>query len=176
MSNTRKATGIEDVIGAAKLPEHTVRLCLRGDLAAEHERLDAELEALRGWEPSSIADEDPRRELAERVQAVEAEMADSETVFTFRALGRRKYRELIDAHPDPKGEGLFNVDTFPPALIAASCVDPVMTAVDAERLFDVLNAGQVETLFMGAYIVNEGPTKVPFSKAASDALRSTAQR
>ena len=42
---------------------------------------------------------------------------------------------------------------------------------DAERLFDVLNAGQVELLFMGAYVVNEGPTQVPFSKAASDALR-----
>ena len=171
MSNTRKAKGIEDVIGAAKLPEHTVRLCLRGDLAAEHERLEAELAALSDWQASSIADEDPRRPLAEQVRAVEDEMAESTETFTFRALGRRKYRELMDAHPDPKGEGMFNADTFPQALVAASSIDPEMSVVDAERLFDVLNAGQVELLFMGAYVVNEGPTQVPFSKAASDALR-----
>jgi hypothetical protein len=177
MSNTRKAKGtIEDILAATKLPEHTVRLCLRGDLAAEHERLEAELAALRDWEPSSLADEDPRRAAAEAIQAVEASMAESETVFVFRALGRRKYRALMDAHPDPKGEGMFSADTFPQALIAASCVEPEMDVVDAERLFDVLNAGQVETLFMGAYIVNEGPTQVPFSKAASDALRSSAQK
>ncbi len=176
MSNKRKAKGFEDILAAAKLPEHTVRVCLRGDLAAEHERLENELAALGDWEPSSMADEDPRRPLAEAIRAVEAEMTDSTETFVFRALGQRKYRALMDAHPDPKGEGAFDSATFPQALIAASCIEPEMDAVDVERLFDVLNAGQVETLFMGAYIVNEGPTQVPFSKAASDALRVTAQK
>lgn len=176
MSNKRKAKGFEDILAAAKLPEHTVRVCLRGDLAAEHERLENELDALRDWESSSLADEDPRRPLAEAIQAIESDMVDSTETFVFRALGQRKYRALLDAHPDPKGEGSWNAESFPQALIAASCIEPPMDVVDVERLFDVLNAGQVETLFMGAYVVNEGPTQVPFSKAASAALRATAQK
>lgn len=176
MSNKRKAKGFEDILAAAKLPEHTVRVCLRGDLAAEHERLENELDALREWAPSALAEADPRRPLAEAITALEAEMAESTETFTFRALGQRKYRALVDAHPDPKGDGQWNAETFPQALIAACAIEPEMDVVDVERLFDVLNAGQVETLFMGAYMVNEGPTRVPFSKAASDALRASAPK
>lgn len=161
---------IDDIIGTAKLPEQTVRLCMRGDLVAAHADLDAKLKSLSGWEPNSLAEPDPRADLADRIRDLEVEITDSEVPFTFRALGRRKYRELLDANQGEPGTR-FNPDTFPRALIAACCADPVLTVTDVDRLFDVLNEGAVETLFMAAFTVNEGLTKVPFSAAASAVTR-----
>lgn len=166
---------IDDIIGSAKLPEQTIRLCMRGDLVAEHADLDAQLKAMGDWEPSSLAESDPRAELAERIAALEVEIAESETAFTFRALGRRKYRELLDANQGEPGTR-FNPDTFPRALIAACCADPIVTPTDVDRLFDVLNEGAVETLFMAAFTVNEGLTRVPFSAAASAMTRKRATK
>ena len=181
MSNTRKATGVEkvasidDIIGAATLPEHTVRLCLLGELVAEHERLEADLNALPEFVASHMADTDPRVPLAQQLRDIEQQMAASETAFTFRALGSRKYRELVDAHPG-KPDERFDTESFPRALISACAVDPVMTPTDVDRLFDVLNAGQVEALFMAAFVVNEGPTSVPFSASASEVLSRRAPK
>ena len=158
---------IDDIIGSARLPEQTVKLCLRGDLVAEHAALDAELKALGEWSPTSLAEADPRAGIAAQVRDLEAQIAASETPFTFRALGRRKYRELVDAHPGEPGTR-FNADTFPRALIAACCTEPALTPTDVDRLFDVLNEGAVEVLFMAAYTVNEGLTRVPFSATASE--------
>jgi len=160
---------IDDIIGSAKLPEHTVRLCLDGDLAAEHERLSAELDALDEWAPGSLADEDPRVALAGRIRDIEERMNERLTPFTFRAVGGPKYRELLAAHPGKDGDR-FDPDTFPRALVAASAVDPQMTPADVDRLSQVLSNGQYEALFMGAFMVNEGPSKVPFSKRASDLI------
>jgi hypothetical protein len=161
---------IDEIIGSAKLPEQTVRLCMRGDLVAEHQALDARIKDMGTWEPSSLADSDPRAALAEQIADLESEIADAERDFTFRALGRRKYRELLDAHPGEPGTR-FNAESFIPALIAACCISPEMTRTDADRLFDVLNEGAVEVLFMAAYTVNEGLTKVPFSATASALTR-----
>lgn len=175
MSNTRKAkASIEDIIAGAKLPEHTARICLRGDLLAEHERLESELAALGEFTASHLADTDPRRPVAEALRAVEAQMAEAESVFTFRALGRRKYRELVDAHPAEGKE--FDPATFPQALIAACAVEPDMTPTDVLRLFDLLNEGQVGALFMAAYSVNEGAPSVPFSGRASEILSRRAPK
>lgn len=164
-------SAIDDILSAAKLPETTVRIPLPDPaLADEHQRLDAELKALGEFDPSSIGEANPRHDLAARLTEIEAEMKASEVPFKFRALGRRKYRELIDAHPGEDGQR-FEVVGFSRALISACCVDPLMTPTDVDRLFDVLNEFAVEVLFMAAYSVNEGPARVPFSAAASELMR-----
>lgn len=160
---------IDDIIGTAKLPETTVRLCPRGDLAAEHNALSAQLAALGEFTPSSLADTDPRAPIAASLVDLEERMRDLEVPFTFRALGRRKYRELMGQHP---GEPPLRFGPgFIPALIAACALDPEMTPTDVERLFDVLSEGDCELLFLAAYQVNEGVTRVPFSAAASALTR-----
>ena len=179
MSNKRAAKQaapftVDELISEAKLPEQAVRVCLRGDLTREHDALVAELE--------QIADEDTlagasaeRVALAEAIREVEEQMAASVRVITVRAMGRRKFKELLDAHPPKEGQaGQFNPDTFPRELVAACAIEPRMTPTDADRLFDVLSTGQVEELFAAAWFVNQGATRVPFSKAASEVLGRTA--
>lgn len=159
-------SSIDDILEVAKLPQHTIRLCLRGDLIAEHQALEARLKEHGEFVQSHLAEADPRREVAEQILAIEDEMHAAEVPFTFKALGRRKYRELLESHPGEPGQK-FDPHTFPRALIAACAVEPVMTPADVDRLFDALNEAAVEALFTAAWTINEGVTRVPFSKAAS---------
>lgn len=163
-------SSIDDIISTAKFPEQTIRLCTRGDLIAEHVALSAEFATMPDAPQSHLAAADPRAPLAQEIVDLETRMRDTEVPFTFRALGRRKYRELLEEHPGEPGVK-FDLGTFPRALIAACAVDPVMTPTDVDRLFDVLNEGAVEVLFMGAYTINEGVSRVPFSVAASELTR-----
>lgn len=161
---------IDDILASASLPEQTVSLCLNGRLNAEHQALDAELKAMGEFTQSHLGEADPRAPLAQRIADIEAQMAASETPFVFRALPQRRYRELLNAHPGEPSQR-FNADTFPRELIAACCIDPALSLPDVDRLFDALNEGAVEVLFMAAFTVNEGLSRVPFSKAASAVTR-----
>ena len=162
-------SAIDDILATAKLPEQTVTLCVRGDLLAQHAALTADLKVLGDGEMSLA---DPRHEIARQIVDLEAEMKATEVAFTFRALGRTAYRALVAAHPGPEGTR-FNIDTFSPALIAASCHAPAMTPTQVDRLFDVVNEGAVEVLFMAAYTVNEGLSRVPFSAVASELTQNS---
>ena len=164
---------IADILATAKPRETTVRLCLRGDLAAEFEALDAELtdKTVTGtW-----AADEPRVEaeaLAARIDALRAEMEVDTVVFRFRSLPRLQWEALIDAHPGRAGrEEPFNLSTFPLALIAACAVDPAMTDAEASDLLDVLNEGQRDALFGACYTVNQEAVAVPFSVSASAVSR-----
>jgi len=182
MSNKRTAKQappftVDELIDEARLPERDVRICLRGDLAREHDDLVVELERLAAAEgDESLGGASPEQvALAEAIRDVEEQMAASERTVTVRALGRRKFKELLDAHPAKDGQsGQFDPDTFPRELVSACAVEPRMTPTDADRLFDVLSTGQVEELFAAAWFVNQGATRVPFSKAASELLGRTA--
>lgn len=162
---------INEVIASAKLREHTVTLCLRGDLAAEHEAAVAALDALLRDGLSSESLAAPAVEAAKKVRELEDQMRQASTTFRFRALGDREYRALKAAHPGSDGAA-FNVETYPAALIAASSADPVMTVPDVERLFEVMSEGQRDELFGAAFVVNEGKAGVPFNESASQVIRS----
>jgi len=163
---------INDIIATAKLREHTISLCLRGDLAAQHEQASTELEAVtRDGLSDSLAA--PQAEAAKKVRDIEEMMRASSTDFTFRALGDRAYRALKAAHVGREGHSeAFNIETYPVALIAAASADPVMSIPDVERLFEVLAEGQRDALFGAAFTVNEGQAGVPFSERASTVIRS----
>lgn len=88
----------------------------------------------------------------ERVESAVEELRAQTVTLRFRAIGRPRYDALVRAHPgkdtvDDAGETVkttepYDVDTFAPALIAASCVEPkmseaqVMALCDLERLED----------------------------------------
>lgn len=163
-----------EIIESAKRRESTVRLCLRGDLVAEHEALEADLAQATmgaGWqslEGSGATD------LAERIQALQAEMSADTVTFTFRALRRRAWDELLEKHKN--AEGGLDVAALSIPLIAACVVEPSMSEADVEELFDVVNEGQRDALFGAAFNVNMEATEVPFSERASVVMRSRAQR
>jgi hypothetical protein len=174
---TKKPT-IAEVLGKFRPRELVVSLCLAGDLVAEHAQLDAELSALKSWAPTGLGDTDPRKQIADRIAQLEDQMKAAEVEFRFRAVSRLAWSDLLAAHPPRKDrkEQVFNADGFEPALLAACCVDPVMTVDQAAELLGMVSDGQAATLFTGGWTVNEEQTPVPFSLAASAVRGSTAAR
>ncbi|MEV8046380.1 hypothetical protein AB0P02_21405 [Streptomyces griseoluteus] len=162
---------IEDILKEATPRERTVRVCMRGDLAGEAERLSEELSRVaEDWEPSDLTEAHPGRELAAKLKAVRAEARESEVPFTLRYIGDKAYSDLLAKHPGEEEGQLFHPTTFPRALVVASCVDPVMDSEQAAKLFEVLNQGEIQKLVTAAWDVHTSSDLVPFSLAASALL------
>lgn len=171
---------IEDILAAAKLPERTVPLCLRGDLQAEFEDLERQLKAAELDEEDSLAGGVKARDLAERIETVRQEMAEHTQVFRLRGLGARRYSDLLAKHQPTEAqarEGLdVNPETFPAALVAACAADPEMSLEQAERLSEVITHRQWEDLVNTALACNRQAVDVPFSLSASAIRAASAPR
>lgn len=170
---------VDDIIASATLREETATICVAGGLNAEHEAAEAELRRLDEWSPHKLGDEDPRKEIAERIAAIEERMRERQFTFRFRALPWAKYKALIEAHPaGDKNDGWkWNPDTFPAALMLACSVDPVFRDVaHVQSLFEKLTQNQVDTLVVAAISANEGRADVPKSVRASALMASSAPR
>jgi hypothetical protein len=180
----------DDLIKSARLPEDSVAICLRGDLQLQHEELERQLQEVQEAEDTAgsgglvgagSATSAEAKRLAEEIEALEAEMRQHTHHFAFRGLPRKQYRDLLVQHPPREGNDDdlalgANGNTFPLALIAASCIDPVMTLEQVEQLAEVLTDGQVLTLFGCAAVLNRVSVDVPKSAAASAILARHAPR
>lgn len=169
-------TTAKDILKNARRRETTYRLCLRGDLLAEHEALEAELARITGeggWTASSLADTSPVVDLAQQIEALQAEMREQTVTLRFRALRRVDWEALVAAHPprEDKDEA-FNVETFAAPLVRACLVDPELTASEFDDLWDdALNHEQRDEVFGAAWAANTEATSVPFSERASVVTR-----
>ncbi|MFD5675618.1 hypothetical protein [Streptomyces sp. NPDC127040] len=162
---------IADILKKAKRREKVIRICLAGDKLVELDEVERQLAGLgKAWEPGSLADADPRKELAEKVAALRTEIRESEQPFRFRALGDKEWSDLLAAHPSPDKDKVWDPETFGPALIAECAVDPVMSAEQVKELFEILNGAQRDELWRGAYEVNTEAGSIPFSLAGSGML------
>lgn len=177
-----------DVKAARSNTRVTVRIAYDSRAADDAERLDAELARVR--------DEDERHNrlpqapaLAERIQQLEQQVRDSEVEFTFEGLGRRKYQLLMEAHPATEAQEAmaetklaYNLATFPPALMAACCVEPaeLHSGVDEQgnlldekalaewvEIHDEWSPGQVGRLWRACQQANGGAVEPPKSHLAS---------
>ena len=105
--------------------------------------------------------------IRDRIEQLEDEMAASEVVFTFTAMGRHEFMRLKAKHRprrEDRSDGAdFNMDTFPPALIAATCSDPQMTEDEGAELCERLSDGQFTKLWNAAIGVNVGDDSSPKS-------------
>ena len=110
--------------------------------------------------------------------------AVSEITFEFKSIGRYAYDELVE-NPQYKAtkvqlrEGTtFNPDTFPPALVAASCVSPKMTKKEATDIFSdpEWNGAELQRLFFGALECNTETGDIPLSRSGSDSTLSSLLR
>lgn len=167
-----------DIIRSAKLPEATVPVCVRGDLAAEVERLDKQLTDLNSNTDGRLVGNAQARELAERIEALRAEMADSTVALRLRAMPHREWAKLAAAHKPREGEDVdqalgINMETFPAALIRASIVDPELDHDTWDTLADTLTFEQWDTLTTAAWNLNRREVSVPFSATASRILQTS---
>lgn len=174
MAKPKQPRTIADMIAAARPRTLSVTLYLAGDVASRIEALEGQLSDHGAWVANSMASVDPRRAIVDEIRALQDEIRDSAAEFILQALTDAEWSALLLKHPGRHAEEAFNPDTLFPALIAACCIEPVMSVDDYDALSRVINKGQREQLEATAWRVNNEATSVPFSLAASaiDASRT----
>ena len=91
----------QEIIAAARLPERSHRVCLRGDLQARWEQLERDLAEAARVGASSL-DGDGRTGIAREMEDLRADMDAATLELTFRALRRDRYQSLKAQHPPRK--------------------------------------------------------------------------
>lgn len=175
-----KPSAIADIIGQVKRPEKTVPICLAGDMQAEFEDLERDLQIARDRpaDGTLAGGANPlATQIAQQIMELRERMREHTTVFRFRGLPRKEYSDLLAQCPpsdEEKEKGAdVDWDLFPVRLVAACCVSHEMTEDDAGKLADVLTQAQWESLYVAAFAVNKRDVDVPFSYAASAILQSS---
>lgn len=182
MSGKSTMRNFKTMLAEAKLPERTVEICLRGDLAADHEALERDLERAENTGADSLAGSGATA-LAERIEALEAEMREHTYTFRLRALPRPQWRALVAEHPPRKADDGsvvdsdrigVNADTFYEAIIRACLIDPELTDEEWASLAEALTDRQYEDLADLAWALNRREVDIPFSLAASRMRQASA--
>lgn len=164
------------VIAAAKLPEKTVELCLRGDLVAQVEDLERQMQAVKPPTDRMVGNVEGRK-LAAQIGQLQQQMRSSTIVFHLRALSHREYRDFIVAHPprdDNQVDAMYgyNRETYFTDLTRLCLTAPELDDEQWEQLLNALTAKQWDELAGAADSLNSDSVSVPFSGAASLILGS----
>lgn len=184
----RSKAEVKALLAGAKRAERTVPIPMRGDLAAECEELERrllDLEMAQSGPGASLSGSPEAREVAERIEALRAEMKDSIVHFRLRALPARRskgglptWQQLKDAHPPREGndkdkENGVNGDDFAEELLRLSIVDPQLDDEMWTDLLEALSDGTYTVLIGNCFGVNQGDVDVPFSSAALRILQNS---
>lgn len=174
-----------DHLKSAKKPlELRVPVYLDGEPIERLEKLRAEAEvaktrhlALKGTPAEAEA-----KAYVDRLEVEEAEAvtAVKETTATFvirkpTPRGRKRYEALVNAHPatdaqaeQAKKDGQepppYNDETFYPALLSMSCVEPLLTVEEAAELLDDWTPTEALELIGACLAVNTGRRTVDLGK------------
>ncbi len=177
-----QALTLADLRGKKKPVTRSVEIFLDSDVATDINRAQVRLNDLE----ERLSQSPQRRDLQIKRDQAEAELerlqgeaaeAGAVATFSFRAIGRKAYEQLIEEHPATEEQqrearerganaGLapqlsrlhWNADTFPPALIAAASCDPKISHEEAWEMFHVSedwNEGELTTLFVTARSAQE---------------------
>lgn len=159
----------EEIKAKGKLPQTSIPVCLRGDLASAYEEMDREhkllkAEARRGGTLAGSSAE--LQAIEEKLASLREEMRGDTMDFVLRGLSRKKFSDLKAAHrprDEDKEAGVdYNGETFPVALVQACLIDPSLTIPELEDLVDtIFTQGQWDTLFWGAMLLNRGTVDIP---------------
>lgn len=164
---------------------------MASDAAEEAERLEPQLRRLRNADGEQGDLSEQVVALAEHIRELERVAAESEVTFVFEGLPRSRWDKLLLDHPLPPelkkqlGDAIdFDPETFPPALMAASCVEPaeLHAEFDADGKLDeaVLaewtainegwSQGQVQRIWRGCLQANTAVAEPPKSLLVSAVL------
>lgn len=172
---------IDSLLSSAKQPEATVRLCLRGDLQSEWEKLDRQLSDNLAA-AATLAPSAENEDLANCIKALESAMAESTVEVRFRALSRKPWLKLISdnaprpSNPADQAMG-FNTETLFEALIRESIVSPELDDEQFEKLLDAVTSKQFDNLADAAWNLNRKDTDAAvFSRAASQVIPDSGEK
>lgn len=150
-----------DEIQAARKPRTLSEwVPLDGDLLREIDELQREIRVAER-EDERLNRDPVAPGLRSRLAALEDDARTAAVRFTFRALPRREWRDLIAEHPSDDKAWRWDQDTFPAAAITACCVEP--EGVDGQAIWDDWDEATAKLLGDMAVAVNEVLPKVPFS-------------
>ncbi|VXC08800.1 hypothetical protein [Aeromicrobium sp. 9AM] len=147
-------------------PRTTVVTIYQGDYLDRIRHLERKYEAALESEKSSsrplAADGESSTDIADQHAELVAEAEVSALDIKVKALGRRKWRELVAAHPpreDSRSDQAVGVneDTFKDVLIAASVVEPDLSEDDLDQLSDIDN----DRLYFAAFALNRAEAPSP---------------
>ncbi|MFF4409797.1 hypothetical protein [Streptomyces sp. NPDC001404] len=140
---------------ARSLPQVHLQLWQDPDLREKYEQAKRTAEqAARFAEAAPDRGElaDEAREAATVLERAEKDLADASETLTFRALPGDTFERLLKEHPpgeDAESTADWDEETFPAALIAAACTDP-MTEEDAATLLGEWGMADRVDLFQAA--------------------------
>jgi hypothetical protein len=157
---------------SATLKPRTIEVVLlQGDDATRAEELLADVERAVALGPSVRINEEPAHVAASRAyDTFIDEAAQRAVVLTVAALPRRRFRELMAAHPDNKvdADAGFNVDEFGDDLVPECMVTEFPSIADRDNLLDSLSDGQWSKLFSAAVHANRGGQIDPKARLSSE--------
>lgn len=158
------------------------KVCLDSKLVLEIDRLEEQLRTARTLDERLHRDQDAEAPaLARRILELKDQAAASEVEFVFRSIGRLAYTELVRKHPATQAQAeeagahlSWNPDTFPPALLAAACVEPDdSTEAWWTRKYNEWGVGQVKRLWEACLTAQGGVVEVPKALAASEVISAS---
>jgi hypothetical protein len=162
---------IADLLGKTSSPERVRKICLNGKLRGEYDVLREELDGLSGVRATMGVD--PRaQELAEQMQALEAEMAESTVTFRFRGLSHWRLKEIQRKFPSDDPRLSWDTDAASPLLISECLIEPALTEAEVKTLLDQGNARLTDELFSVAWLACNQDNDVPKSARASELTRA----
>jgi hypothetical protein len=154
---------------------------LRGDLLDEVERLEEQMK--REEETDEWNNRTPvAPQVAKQIKALEDEARLSEVEFVFEGIGRGEYAKLLASHKPSKAQEdefgsanlMWNPETFPPALMARSCVEPAElkdNLAEWTEINESWSMGQVSRIWGCCLDANSLVADSPKSALASAALQ-----
>ena len=166
-------TSIKDRLAAAKLPERSIQVCLRGDLAAEFDELERKLREVReDAGPRRVATKSEAAEIAGKMRELQEQMRAEMVTLRVRALPRAEWQKIVRDNPpreDNAGDMAVggNLTGIMEHAIPRCVVEPEMDAEDWEQFNNVISAGDYDQLMTVVFDVNRSGASVPKSRLAS---------
>jgi hypothetical protein len=150
-----------DHLRSKKKPlQRTTEVVLDAELAERYEEARTAVDVAQIRSNADPKDAQRKIDLAQAksdLETLRIELEECEAVvrLTFRGIGRKSYDDLIAEHPptleqlakakkDGHNDLAFNVETFPPAIVAASLVEPNLSYEEVLELWDSEEWNQVE--------------------------------
>ncbi len=116
--------------------------------------------------------DDPVPQLELDLAAAKVDADKSAIGFVFKALSGREMEGLKLAHPSTDPALNFDTISFPPALLAVSCIQAGdadhLTSAEATELWNTFSSGDCEALYAAAWGVSTTAHLRPFSVTDTD--------